>query len=125
MPRMPRAGNQKMYSAWTTRRSPAASWSNRASLKTQQTLPPIRSCLLQKESTIRNEAGKFPAVLGLRSILKNNSRDQDHIGIGCKFARTNNRASRNSPRFQLGMRSEEHTSELQSRLHLVCRLLLE
>src|SRR3989442_4977772 len=25
----------------------------------------------------------------------------------------------------LGMRSEEHTSELQSRPHLVCRLLLE
>src|SRR5687768_18333628 len=27
--------------------------------------------------------------------------------------------------FQTGSRSEEHTSELQSRLHLVCRLLLE
>src|SRR2546422_5735213 len=27
--------------------------------------------------------------------------------------------------FQLLERSEEHTSELQSRLHLVCRLLLE
>src|SRR2546429_2987091 len=27
--------------------------------------------------------------------------------------------------FALGLRSEEHTSELQSRLHLVCRLLLE
>src|SRR2546422_7153466 len=26
---------------------------------------------------------------------------------------------------QVGGRSEEHTSELQSRLHLVCRLLLE
>src|SRR2546429_5911373 len=26
---------------------------------------------------------------------------------------------------ELGTRSEEHTSELQSRLHLVCRLLLE
>src|SRR2546422_5214191 len=26
---------------------------------------------------------------------------------------------------RLSMRSEEHTSELQSRLHLVCRLLLE
>src|SRR2546429_2737257 len=26
---------------------------------------------------------------------------------------------------QMGQRSEEHTSELQSRLHLVCRLLLE
>src|SRR5687768_18252518 len=30
---------------------------------------------------------------------------------------------RNAP--QLPRRSEEHTSELQSRLHLVCRLLLE
>src|SRR2546422_7565767 len=28
-------------------------------------------------------------------------------------------------RRQPGKRSEEHTSELQSRLHLVCRLLLE
>src|SRR2546422_1534458 len=31
--------------------------------------------------------------------------------------------SRKQPR--TGLRSEEHTSELQSRLHLVCRLLLE
>src|SRR3989449_4676360 len=30
-----------------------------------------------------------------------------------------------SRRAQGGARSEEHTSELQSRLHLVCRLLLE
>src|SRR2546429_1239424 len=29
------------------------------------------------------------------------------------------------PRHDLWPRSEEHTSELQSRLHLVCRLLLE
>src|SRR2546422_8475747 len=29
------------------------------------------------------------------------------------------------PRSTLRIRSEEHTSELQSRLHLVCRLLLE
>src|SRR2546422_6761614 len=28
-------------------------------------------------------------------------------------------------RHELAQRSEEHTSELQSRLHLVCRLLLE
>src|SRR3989449_548478 len=28
-------------------------------------------------------------------------------------------------KFSAGFRSEEHTSELQSRLHLVCRLLLE
>src|SRR2546422_3561404 len=30
-----------------------------------------------------------------------------------------------SPAAKLRRRSEEHTSELQSRLHLVCRLLLE
>src|SRR5690554_7745107 len=30
-----------------------------------------------------------------------------------------------SPRLGSGARSEEHTSELQSRPHLVCRLLLE
>src|SRR2546429_4299085 len=29
------------------------------------------------------------------------------------------------PRERRALRSEEHTSELQSRLHLVCRLLLE
>src|SRR3989449_2662930 len=29
------------------------------------------------------------------------------------------------PATSIGFRSEEHTSELQSRLHLVCRLLLE
>src|SRR5687768_17951144 len=35
--------------------------------------------------------------------------------------------SQRTPKFSvtLGRRSEEHTSELQSRLHLVCRLLLE
>src|SRR2546429_2842191 len=32
---------------------------------------------------------------------------------------------RTLPRLYDGSRSEEHTSELQSRLHLVCRLLLE
>src|SRR3712207_8505128 len=30
-----------------------------------------------------------------------------------------------TPRLFLGLRSEEHTSELQSRQYLVCRLLLE
>src|SRR2546422_5303623 len=34
-------------------------------------------------------------------------------------------ATRRGPHGGLSMRSEEHTSELQSRLHLVCRLLLE
>src|SRR2546422_5570867 len=41
-----------------------------------------------------------------------------HTGYGSRDARRPPRGS--GPR-----RSEEHTSELQSRLHLVCRLLLE
>src|SRR2546422_4520123 len=42
--------------------------------------------------------------------------------------RANVEANRYPPSFKLrhaAKRSEEHTSELQSRLHLVCRLLLE
>src|SRR2546422_7375022 len=35
------------------------------------------------------------------------------------------RAQAFQPARSAGRRSEEHTSELQSRLHLVCRLLLE
>src|SRR5690348_17979283 len=35
------------------------------------------------------------------------------------------RARQNGGRRQYGLRSEEHTSELQSPVHLVCRLLLE
>src|SRR2546422_4141742 len=45
-------------------------------------------------------------------------------------SRSNSRASRSASRKATSpesatLRSEEHTSELQSRLHLVCRLLLE
>src|SRR2546422_6290617 len=39
-------------------------------------------------------------------------------------SRDHRRAHKRQPE-PLSLRSEEHTSELQSRLHLVCRLLLE
>src|SRR2546429_1767026 len=41
------------------------------------------------------------------------------------IARPHPAATRLKPTWTEEMRSEEHTSELQSRLHLVCRLLLE
>src|SRR2546422_3428096 len=44
------------------------------------------------------------------------------IPTGPREARPDGRLRRNPPP---ELRSEEHTSELQSRLHLVCRLLLE
>src|SRR2546429_2649285 len=40
-------------------------------------------------------------------------------------ARSSETAAAAGPRRRSCPRSEEHTSELQSRLHLVCRLLLE
>src|SRR3712207_8559798 len=48
-------------------------------------------------------------------------------GAGGKIASVRFARERNVPYFGIcfGMRSEEHTSELQSRQYLVCRLLLE
>src|SRR2546422_4510154 len=42
-----------------------------------------------------------------------------------KLSRGNALVSEQGADVDVGTRSEEHTSELQSRLHLVCRLLLE
>src|SRR2546422_446817 len=52
------------------------------------------------------------------------------IIVGREFAVSGLRAIASTQGFvlepsEIGKRSEEHTSELQSRLHLVCRLLLE
>src|SRR2546422_6469367 len=44
---------------------------------------------------------------------------------GNKYYATRARLAYHPPAKQFRGRSEEHTSELQSRLHLVCRLLLE
>src|SRR5699024_11759220 len=45
-----------------------------------------------------------------------------HFDVVSFFARVSNQDLRTEPNFD---RSEEHTSELQSRFDLVCRLLLE
>src|SRR2546429_1197482 len=47
------------------------------------------------------------------------------ITAPCRAGFSSTRTWHPSPLMWLAMRSEEHTSELQSRLHLVCRLLLE
>src|SRR2546422_8071296 len=48
-------------------------------------------------------------------------RKLSQVNVQDLFVEENQRVQR----LVLGRRSEEHTSELQSRLHLVCRLLLE
>src|SRR2546429_7325833 len=55
-------------------------------------------------------------------------RSQQHLGqpgISSSCSRNFRVYTAERPRSAAGRRSEEHTSELQSRLHLVCRLLLE
>src|SRR2546429_791897 len=65
-----------------------------------------------------NSTGRNPSPLAIRSvgpgILRVGVRSTGPSSAACRRA-TVSRARR----------SEEHTSELQSRLHLVCRLLLE
>src|SRR2546422_6642109 len=46
-------------------------------------------------------------------------------GCRCPMHRSRDRPSAGCTPSRRSRRSEEHTSELQSRLHLVCRLLLE
>src|SRR2546429_1532900 len=62
---------------------------------------PPRSTLFPYTTLFRSPARLLPSAI-----------DRNHMPITCPTKRG-------------GARSEEHTSELQSRLHLVCRLLLE
>src|SRR5216684_4139902 len=59
----------------------------------------------------------FPYTTLLRSVA-----DGRHLSRRYRFGAGTNEPDRSN---RPASRSEEHTSELQSRLHLVCRLLLE
>src|SRR2546422_5446345 len=63
-------------------------------------------------------------TLSLHDALPISSRAACRRARPLRCARAAGSPRRRSPRPR-GTRSEEHTSELQSRLHLVCRLLLE
>src|SRR5687768_17989838 len=59
----------------------------------------------------------FRSLLGRRAPPQRRLVDRGH--------RIESDSERDAPGDDRDRRSEEHTSELQSRLHLVCRLLLE
>src|SRR3989449_4005297 len=75
----------------------------------------------------------FPYTTLFRSHLLQNGAarqrllsDRRRLGPGAVENRAHRPGGRvGETRANLPVRSEEHTSELQSRLHLVCRLLLE
>src|SRR5205809_5783739 len=62
----------------------------------------------------------FPYTTLFRSRTSSNC-----CGRRCRSSSSRSSSTARGPSHQTGIRSEEHTSELQSRLHLVCRLLLE
>src|SRR3989449_5277484 len=64
----------------------------------------------------------FPYTTLFRSVEVKYSAGQPYVGA---IVRMFPGPGGNRGRFIAWDRSEEHTSELQSRLHLVCRLLLE
>src|SRR2546422_9771306 len=78
---------------------------------------PPRSTLFPYTTLFRSQAGlRIDSFWGRRVSLSGLLVRQPHVNI-----RIERNGSSNVP----VPRSEEHTSELQSRLHLVCRLLLE
>src|SRR2546422_5412851 len=68
---------------------------------------PPRSTLFPYTTLFRSARGRAPRLPGCGGVRRNVHREHDVV------------------RVRGDGRSEEHTSELQSRLHLVCRLLLE
>src|SRR2546422_4085264 len=68
----------------------------------------------------------FPYTTLFRSTISRVPGDQraDAKAMKNPIAKTPENIAKGKAIFE-GKRSEEHTSELQSRLHLVCRLLLE
>src|SRR5687768_18367434 len=86
-------------------------------------LRPPRSTLFPYTTLFRSPATAPPDLRGRSSPARPrpSRRSRRRAGVGSR----RRRGSAEPARATRGRRSEEHTSELQSRLHLVCRLLLE
>src|SRR5260370_27818295 len=88
---------------------------------------PPRSTLFPYTTLFRSvveSAGKGWCAMGLRAdAARNRARILEAARV--QIARCGPRAGMDEIAEAAGVRSEEHTSELQSHLNLVCRLLLE
>src|SRR2546429_7191513 len=88
---------------------------------------PPRSTLFPYTTLFRSRLERGGAAAWRRLSARRPHRGTDVSWLPTATARQRGgRGTRDGPgRARVRARSEEHTSELQSRLHLVCRLLLE
>src|SRR5437879_9859192 len=84
--------------------------------------PPPRSTLFPYTTLFRSWPASFPAASPMLALDRIYARGLHLIAIEAHDSRAARRASDHLP---VVARSEEHTSELQSPMYLVCRLLLE
>src|SRR5687768_18235683 len=82
-----------------------------------------------QRSTLFPYTTLFRSGRGDRAGARRDRRQDPQVGAarreGCRYACAGEAVVRRARSTASPARSEEHTSELQSRLHLVCRLLLE
>src|SRR2546422_4897682 len=83
---------------------------------------PPRSTLFPYTTLFRSDVGQREGTFLLQQVFERGARDVFHHEV-VEAALALDTVDRDDVR--MVERSEEHTSELQSRLHLVCRLLLE
>src|SRR2546422_8202755 len=93
-------------------------------------MPRTRPSSSQRSPGVKPSMSRYQATLRSTSLtVSDTANDRRRSDSGCRRWRCRARIFRGAARrvvfFLVAMRSEEHTSELQSRLHLVCRLLLE
>src|SRR5687768_18008231 len=92
---------------------------------------PPRSTLFPYTTLFRSQRLHHPSPLEQRAVIGNDVVDLADAGepsprfLARVLAPVEREAARAGAAASRSTRSEEHTSELQSRLHLVCRLLLE
>src|SRR2546429_5455516 len=79
----------------------------------RSTLFPYTTLFRSKVDTTQTTLMRNKATPSKKNVIDNYNREGKNYD-NIRYGRTKG-----------GRRSEEHTSELQSRLHLVCRLLLE
>src|SRR5258708_29793962 len=86
---------------------------------------PPRSTLFPYTTLFRSRHGlderRYGLILNRRETFAQERLYQERTGLGLRNAA----GAQEEHRFRVEIRSEEHTSELQSPDHLVCRLLLE